>query len=242
MFDYARRMKLALSDTARRTAIKAGGGAVLAVGAIFLLAALWSFLARDLGWGPTLAHLAVGAVAILLGVVAFVIAGKPKHVAPTTDDLKREVEARLTLAKEAAIIRARSEATRFVDMAENKVHSLIDTASHKALGVVNDAERTAVGFARSTARTVGLTAENLNAAREGYEAARDGLQATKEQVQKASNSNAGSMAKVIGAFAMGVTLASKVQEWRQGSYDDDYAMDDDLAYEDHYRNDRRRYS
>ena len=229
MFDYARNMQLALADTARRTGIKAGAGAVIVLGAGFLLAALWSWLATDLGWGSTLASLTIGGGFVVIGLVAMMLAGRAKHRVPTTDDLRREVEARVDMAREAAIQRARSEATRLVDMAENKVQSLIDRAGYQASKVVGDAERTAYGFARDTARTVGLTAENLNAARDGLDAARDTARDAADKVQAAANSNAGSMAKILGAFAVGITLASKFQDWRR-SDDDAYAD----AYDDDY--------
>ena len=71
MFDYAQRLQLALKDTARRSAMKAAAGIVLAVAAGFLVAALWSFLAHNLGWGPALASLVVAGLFILAGLILF---------------------------------------------------------------------------------------------------------------------------------------------------------------------------
>ncbi|MDO5630268.1 MAG: phage holin family protein [Paracoccus sp. (in: a-proteobacteria)] len=234
MFDYARNMKLALEDTARRTAIKAAAGVVIAVGAGFLLAALWSFLATDLGWGSTMASLAVGGGFVVMGILVMLVAGKVRHQPPTTDDLKAEVEARINLAADAAMNRAQAEAARFADMAENRVHSLIDRASYQASKVVGDAERSAYGFARNTARSVGLTAENLNTAQEKADEARRMARDASHKVSAAANTNAGSMAKLVGALAVGVALASKVQDWRRRDdapdpewYDDPY---DDRRY------------
>lgn len=225
MFDFARNVKLAITDTLRRTAVKAAGGAVIALGAGFLLAALWSFLATDLGWGSTLASLTVGGLFVVLGVVGILVAGGKKHKMPTTDDLRNEVQARVSLAADAAVDRARVEAARFVDMAEDRVHSLIDRAGDKAGQVVSGAERTAYGFARDTARKVGLTSENV-------EAAQDTARNIADRVHKAADTNAGSMAKVVGAFAVGVAIASKLQQWRQ----DDDLTDAEIAelYDDEY--------
>lgn len=240
MFDYARNMKLALQDMARRTAFKAAAGVVIAIGAGFLLAALWSFLANDLGWGPTLASLAVGGLFVVIGIVVITLAGKVRHQPPTTEDLKAEVEARLSLAADAAVNRAHVEANRFVDMAENKVHSLIDRAGYQASKVVGDAERSAYGFARDTARSVGLTAENLNKAQDIADDARHMARDAAASVREAANTNAGSMAKLISAFAFGVAIASKVQDWRRDPADD-VATDQDW-YDDQYDPyDDRRY-
>lgn len=240
MFDYARNMQLALADTARRTAVKAVAGVVVALGAGFLVAALWSWLATDLGWGSTLASLTIGGGFAVLGLIVMMFAGKVKHRAPTTDDLKHEIEARLDLVKDAAVDRARAEVARFTDMAENRVHSLIDQAGFRASKVVEDAERSAFGFARDTARKAGLTAENLNAAREAVDDARETVRDAADKAKAAADSNAGSMAKIIGAFAVGITLASKVQDWRRGRESQRMAEDlyDDELYDDLY-DDRR---
>ena len=72
MFDYAQRLQLALKDTARRSAMKVVAGLVLAIAAGFLIAALWSFLAHDLDWGPALASLGVAVLFILIGVLFIV--------------------------------------------------------------------------------------------------------------------------------------------------------------------------
>lgn len=208
MFDYAQRLQLALGDSARRTGLKAAAGGALLVAAGFLIAALWSWLARDLGWGATLASLSVGGLFLVIGVIILMTASRPRHVMPTTDDLKREVEARISLATDAAVNRARAEAARVADMAENKVQSLMDTAEFRANKLAADAERRVHGFVRDTAQGVGLTTDNLRAAREG---AKDAGAA----VSRAASSNPGSMAKLIGAFAVGVTLAARLREGRR---------------------------
>lgn len=208
MFDFARRMQLAVGDTARRAALKAVAGLAGLIAAGFLLAALWSFLATELDWGAALASLAIGGGLALIALILIAMSSRQRHAMPTTDDLKREVEARVSLAADAAVARARTEATRMVDLAETKAHSLMDNASYRASKLVNDTERKVFGSVRDTARSVGLTSENLQAAERKV---RDG----KQQLSQASNSNAGSVAKLVGAFAVGVTLAAKLQEGRQ---------------------------
>ena len=225
MFDFVRNVKLSLSETVRRTAFKVAGGAVIVVGAGFLLAALWSYLAVELGWGSTLASLTIGGGFVVLGLIAMMIGGKQKHPMPTTDDLKHEVEARVNLAADAAVGRVRDEATRFVGMAEDRVHSLLDTASDKASRVVGDAERSVFSVAHDAydkasdfARGVGLTRENV-------ESVQDTARDYAHKAQRAADTNAGSMAKLLSAFAVGVTVASKLQEWRRS----DELSDEEIA-------------
>ena len=218
MFDYAQRLQLALKDTARRSAMKAAAGVILAVAAGFLVAALWSFLAHDLDWGPALASLAVAALFIVAGLILFMMSKKTKHEMPTTDDLKKEVEARVSLAADAAVEKARSEAERVVDMAGNKVSSLMDEASYRATKLADDTERRVFGVARSAAQAVGFTQSNLDTVRSKVEDAQDTL-------SRANSTNAASMAKLLGAFAIGVTLAAKLRERKD---EDDYDYQDDI--------------
>lgn len=204
MFDYVQKLQLALTDTARRSAMKVVAGVILAVGVGFLLAALWAWLAYDLRWGATLASLAIGGAFVVIAVILLLMSNTRRHQMPTGDELRREVEMRLSLAADAAADRAQAEAARVMDMAGDRVTSLMDDAGHRVSRFAGDAERKVKGAARS----VGLSSENLDAA--------------KAKVSEASNSNAGSMAKVIGAFAIGVTLAAKLRERRRKHRDDDY--------------------
>ncbi|MDO5647220.1 phage holin family protein [Paracoccus sp. (in: a-proteobacteria)] len=214
MFDYAHRLKLALSDTARRSALKIGAGVVGLIAVCYLMSALWWFLNLTMELGPTLASLIIGVVLAAIAGVVFVLGNKTQHQMPTTDELKREVEARVTLAADAATDRARVEMARAVDMAERKVHSLMDEAGERANAFAYNAERRVMGTVRDTAASVGLTTQNLQTARRKAE---HGVATAK----RAANTNAGSMAKVLGAFAVGVTLAAKVAESRRRD-DDDY--------------------
>lgn len=219
MFDFAHNLKLAVSDRVKGAGMKAAGGAIAAVAAGFLLAALWAFLAHELGLGSALASLIVAILLIVAAAVLFVTS-KPKHPMPSTDDLKREVEARVTLAADAASARARSEALRVMDMAENKAHALMDQASYRATKLADDAERKVFGTVRQGARAMGLTSENVRDAKRKVEHGQAG-------VARAANSNAGSMAKLLGAFAVGVTIAAKLSERRDDDDYDDYEFDPD---------------
>lgn len=192
MFDYVQKLQLALGDVARRTGLKAAAGLILGIGAAFLVAALWSWLATELGWGAMLASLTVGGGFVLIGLIMFGVASRQKHRMPTTDDLKREVQARVSLAADAATDRARTEAVRIADLAEQRVQ----------------------GFVRDSAAGIGLTTENIQAARDGARHAAEGA-------SRAANSNAGSMAKLIGAFAIGVALAARLKEGRMSEQQPD---------------------
>lgn len=226
MLDYVQRVQRAAADTARRSALKAAAGTVFAVALGFLVAALWSWLAVELQWGATNASLAIGGGFALIAVVMLVISSRPRHEMPPTDDLWREVEARVSLAAGAASDRIQSEAARMASMAEHKVNSVMDQAGFRANRLANDAERRAQSFVRDTAQTVGLTTGNIAAARNRADAAAD-------RVSTAANSNAGSMAKLFGAFAVGLTIAAKLKESRDSRvdpYDDVYRDDDDYYY------------
>lgn len=215
MFDYAQRLQLALKDTARRSVMKVVAGLVLAIAAGFLIAALWSFLAHELDWGSALASLAIGGVFVLIAVVLLAMSKNTKHEMPSKDDLRKEVEARVNLAAEAAAEKARVEAARMMDMAGNKVVSLMDDAAYKANKLADDTERRVYRAVRSAAVSTGLTSSNIQLVKAKVDDATHTL-------SRAGNSNAGSMAKLLGAFAVGITLASKLRERR---HHDDYEDD-----------------
>ncbi|WP_405405517.1 hypothetical protein [Paracoccus sp. Ld10] len=218
MFDFARRVQEAAGDTVRRTAIKAVAGVTGLVAAGFLTAALWSWLATEMEWGSALASLTIGGGLIVLMIILLAASSKRRHQMPTTDDLKREVEARVSLATEAAIVRAKSEANRVIGMAESKAHSLMDEAGSRATKLASGAEQKLFGSVRETARAAGLTSSNVAAAR-------DRVRDEGHQLQQAVDSNAGSITKLVGAFAVGVTLAAALRE-RGRTNHPDYDVDD----------------
>ena len=216
MFDYVNRLQLAAKDSARRAVMKVVAGLILAIGAGFLIAALWSYLAINLGWGPMLASLAIGGGFVAIALILLMVSNRQRHAMPTTDDLKREVEARVTLATDAAVERARTEASRLVDLAGSRAQSLLDDAGDRVGRIADDTGQRFYGLARS----VGITPQNMARAKADAGQVRDGA-------KRAADSNVGSMAKLIGAFAIGVTLAAKLQERRQGPktvFDDDDLM------------------
>ena len=188
MLEFAQNMKRGLSDSVRRTGMKAAGGTLGAVASGFLLAALWSFLATDLDWGSTYASLAVAGLLLLIAIILFLAARRPRHTMPTGDDLKRELQARVSLAKDAAVAQAK-----------DRIDSVIQPL-------------------RDTAIRAGATPERA-------ERAKAGVERGAEQVGAATQTNLGSMGKLIGAFAVGITLASAVR----GRGDDD---EEDEYYDD----------
>lgn len=226
MFDYARNLKLAAQDTGRRVAIKAAAGTAVTLGAGFLLAALWTFLARTLGWGSLAASLVIGVVFVAIGAALLAVSNKIKHPAPTTEDLKAEVETRLALATDAALEKARLKATEVVDTVENRVHSVVDNMTHKASQFADSAEARVQGFTRNVtenmvgqaAQKVGLTPRRVAQAEAAAERFR--------------HSNAATIPPLVGAFAVGIALASRLQSWRHSDDDVDAAPDWEAGWED----------
>lgn len=225
MFDYARNMQLALADTGRRVAFKAAAGVVALLGAGFLLAALWTFLADNLDWGPLGASLAIGLLFVVIGVVLLMMSKTVKHPVPSTDELRAEVEERVSLATDAALEKARIKATEVVDTVENRVHALVDDVSFRAAKFADDAEAKVQGFTRNVvgdtvgqaAAKVGLTPQFLSDAQ--------------ETLGRVKDSRAATIPPVLGAFAIGIALASKFQNWRHSDdYDDYYHEDEDDSY------------
>ena len=224
MFDYARNMQLALSDTGRRVALKAAAGAVIALGAGFLIAALWSFLAWNLGWGPVGASLAIGLLFVVVGIVFLSMSKKVNHPVPSTDELKAEVETRLSLATDAALEKARIKAVEVVDNVENRVHSFVDDVTHKAERFVDDAEAKVQGFTRNVA---GQAAQKVGLTPQFFAEAQD-------TVERVKNSNAATIPPLLSAFAVGIAIANRVQAWRRSDNRDWERHDDRYDRYDRY--------
>lgn len=244
MFDYARNLKLAAQDAGRRVAFKAAAGTAVTLGAGFLLAALWTFLARTLGWGPLVASLVIGLVFVGIGAALLAASGTVRHQAPTADDLRAEVETRLALATDAALEKARLKATEVVDTVENRVHSVVDEVVHKASRFADTAEARVQGFTRNVAdnmvgqaaQKVGLTPQRVAQAEAAAERFRQ--------------SNAATIPPLVGAFAVGIALASRLQSWRHrdddaagtAEWDDDWQEDWSDEWGDPYGPDDDRYA
>lgn len=218
MFDYARNMQLALSDAGRRVAFKAAAGVLALIGAGFLVSALWTLLAHDdyLGWGPLWASVAIGALFVIVGAVLVSMSRTVKHPVPSTDELRAEVETRVSLAADAALEKARVKATEVVDTVENRVYSLVDNVSERANQFADTAEAKVHGLTRNVAgtaaRKVGLTPQFLSDAQ--------------DTIGRVKESNAATIPPLIGAFAVGIAIASRVQSWRHRDDDGDYDADD----------------
>lgn len=134
MLDYARRLRSAVSDTGRRAGLKAAAGILGTVAAGFLVAALWTFLRHHAELGSLGASLVV-ALLFAAGAGVLWMSSKVHHPVPSTDELKREVEARARLAADAAVERARLTAVQVVDHAEAKAQAVVDAAAQKAHGL-----------------------------------------------------------------------------------------------------------
>ncbi len=218
MFDYVNRMQLALGDKARRAGLKAGAGVALLIGAGFLLAALWSWLAWEMELGPVYASLIIGGAFAVIGLVILATSGKERHRVPTTEELRSEVETRLSLAADAAIGRVKSEAKSAVDGAQAKVSSLIGGAGAQVMKVAHGAEDLASGAGRKVADAAEIGGEVLKDAR--------------ETMDRAMETKAGPALGLAGAFSIGVVLASLLRGSR--GRDDVYYDDEDDWYDDDY--------
>ncbi|WJS85860.1 phage holin family protein [Paracoccus sp. TOH] len=227
MFDYTRNLQLAVTDRLRRAGLMAGAGAVLLVAAGFLLAALWTWLAYHLHWGPLGASLAIGITFLLAGLVMMLMARHERHRLPRTDELKAEIEQKLTIAADiavekatgaadAALEKASQKASHLMQQAEQRVHAVADGISYKADRFADRAEARVQGAARSAgenaARRLGLPP--------------DAMQRLSGRLGEMSQSRAAGLAPLIGAFAVGMTLASRVQAWRHRDGGDDAEWDD----------------
>lgn len=221
MFAYTRNLQLALTDKLRRAGLMAGAGIALLVAAGFLLAALWTWLARNLHWGPLWASLAIGAGFVLIGLILMLAGGRERHRTPTTDELKAEVEQQLAQAADAAVARVSTLADRTIERASDKAGEMVELASQRAHSVADGLAYRADRFAdRTEARVVGA------ARRAGESASRRlGLppDAAERVMDGATQSRAAPFVPLIGAFAVGMTLASRLGRRRDDdSYDDDW--------------------
>jgi len=210
MFVYARNVQLAFSDKLRRIGLGLVAGVVLTIGCGFLLAALWTWLAVHLGWGPLGASLAIGGGLVVIGLITLAIAGRERHAMPTTDALRLEVEQQLNLAAntalakasdaaDSALERASAKAAEVMDLAENKIHSVADDLGYRANRMADRAEARVYTAARQAGET---TARKL------------GFGAMVDDRNAEPRSGLSTYAPLLGALAVGVTLAARLQDWR----------------------------
>lgn len=227
MLAYARNMQLAASDLGRRVGLKVAAGVAGLLAAGFLIAALWTLLARNFGWGPLWASVGVAVLFLLVAAIAWSVSNTVKHPVPTTDELKREVEARVSLATDVALDKAHAKARQVIDDAGEKAVALMDDAGNRASAFVSDAKAKVQGFVgnvdervrsfthsapNAVARSVGLTPEFFDEAQ--------------QFTDKVKSSKAMPAASLLGAFAVGLTIATKLQAARHERQDEWYDGDD----------------
>ncbi len=204
MFDYVNKLQLALGDKAQRSGLKIGAGIAALIGAGFLIAACWSWLAWNLDLGPALASLIIGGCFALLGLVILSTIKPERHPMPTSDELKTEIEMRLNQATEAAFDKAKFKAEEAIDNAQARVASLFGSAG---------------AHVQDAANSVGLT--------------EDALTEAKAAVDRATQHKAAPAVGLAGAFAVGMAIASALKSRRSKDdlyYDDEDDYDDDWRY------------
>lgn len=217
MFDYVNRMQLALGDKARRAGLKAAAGVALLIGAGFLLAALWSWLAWRMQLGPATASLIIGAVFALVGLVILLISAKERHAVPTAEELRDEVQATLGLAADAAIDKVKFQAESAVEGAKAKVSSLFGGAGGTVMSAAHGAGDLAAGAGRKVAEAAEFGGEALHDAR--------------ETLDRAMETRSGPAIGLAGAFSIGVILASLISQSRSK---DDFYYDDEDDWDEDY--------
>lgn len=221
MFVYAKNMQLALSDKLHRLGLAAGAGVVLILGAGFLLAALWTWLAYHLGWGSLGASLTIGLVMVVIGVIFLMMAKHERHPMPSTDELKAEVQQQLHLAADTAIAKVSTAADQAVDRAATKANALLDTAEQKVHGVADDLAYRANRFAdQAEARVYGTVRGVTESTAERFGL---GAQpAASRTGQGGGASGASRYGAVLGALAIGLTVANRLQHRRHRDDHPDY--------------------
>lgn len=230
MLDVTRRFHLALSDLGRRAGLMAGAAIAGLVGAGFLLAALWSWLAHGLHWGPALASLAVGALCAVIAGGLMLAARKAQHDMPSTDDVQAELHARARLATDAAIGAVKTRAEQARSAAGQRLHGLWDRVRYRADRAAAGLDTTAARVAETVAETVGGTASRAGGhggaarSRPGHppagaqEGAPNGapppdplagaLHNARAMAEHFARSRAAPGVAVVSAFAVGLALAN----------------------------------
>lgn len=220
MFDYVNRLQLALGDKARRAGLKAGAGVVLLIGVGFLLAALWSWLAWQLELGPTYASLIIGGVFALIGLIVWASGSKERHAVPSPDELRSEVETRLSQAADSAIDKVKFQAESAVEGAKARVSSLFGGAGEAA----RSAAKGASGLAADAGGKLGETVADM--AGKGGEA----LKGARETLDRAVETKAGPAIGLAGAFSLGLIVAAALAQSRSK---DDFYYDDEDDWDDY---------
>lgn len=206
--DVSHRFKLALSDLARRSGLRAAAGLFALLGAAYLLAALWSLLARDLEWGPTIASTVLGVLCLAVTGVLFLITRNTRYKMPTGEDVKQEISARATLAGDKAVnsVKARLKNARqgTVQKATNFLHTArykADTAAEKLDEGAEKVKATpAPELAAEAAERIGLDPETVRA----------GIAQAAQSYEKFKTMRSAPAIGLVGAFALGMAIASRL--------------------------------
>lgn len=220
MFNYTRNMQLALTDKLRRAGFAGVAGLMFLVGAGFLIAALWVWLADHLGWGALGASAAIGAGFLVIGAAMLLIAGKERHPTPTTEELKAEVSEHVNLMADAAIAkvtdatnaslnRASQRVSRIMGLAGQKAQSAADEVAYQADRYADRAEAGAYRMARKASEAIDPRSKAGDSKSKPPAAEPD-----PERSPDVAGRRAGA-APLIGAFAIGLTLASRLRDRRR---------------------------
>ena len=220
MFNYTRNMQLALTDKLRRAGFAGLAGLMFLVGAGFLIAALWVWLADHLGWGALGASAAIGGGFLVIGAAILLAAGKERHPTPTTEELKTEVGEQVNLMTDAAIAkvtdatnaslnRASQRVSRIMGLAGQKAQSAADEVAYQADRYADRAEAGAYRMARKAGEAIDprSKAGEPPSKPKVADAAPEGSQDVAGRL--------GGAAPLIGAFAIGLTLASRLRDGRR---------------------------
>lgn len=219
MFAYGRKMQLALSDKLRRVGLMAGAGALLLIGGGFLLAGLWTWLATYLAWGPLWASLAIGAGFVLIALILLLAAGRERHPTPSTDELRAEIEERANLMVDAALDKATGAADAAINRATQKAGRLMDAAGQRMQAV---SDQVAYGADRFADRAEAQAQTAAHRVREAVESGLGtGRTASDDADHRAGRAQTAAITPLIGAFAVGLTLASRLRRRRDEDDGDD---------------------
>ncbi|MFV0410373.1 MAG: hypothetical protein ACK5LJ_11965 [Paracoccus sp. (in: a-proteobacteria)] len=208
MFDYVNQMQRALGSKAKRAAIKSGGAAAILLGTGFLLAALWTWIASELG--AIYASLILGGVFTAAGLAIWIFATSVRYPVPGTDELRRQVGEQVDLVADVVAEKLRTRAHDAMNNAQTRFTSLLGASPDR---MSDEAEEDPQDLRDSAADLAGQASETIQQARETFE--------------RVAASRAGPAIGVAGAFAVGMILAGVLRKRRDPRDDEYYYYDDD---------------
>lgn len=208
MMDVSHRFKLALSDMARRSGLRVAAGLLAILGGGYLLAALWSLLARDLRWGPTIASLVIGVLCLILTGILLLVSRKTRHDMPTGDDVKREMAARVSLAGDMAMNTVKTRVKNAGKGAAQKASSLFDIARFKADTAAEKLDE-GVEKVRTTPPSE-LAAESAGRIGIDPDKVRAGITQAGQAFESFKNMRSAPAIGLVAAFAIGLAIANRL--------------------------------